>query len=115
MKDFPAALSKVHGQGLSKPVVVVVCQHWVHHLRECLQANVSKVFVACRVNDPAQEKWQASELASMTDAFFPLKFGKVEVEWCLEQLRLWWLTRGDGPEDDSEPDSPSDSPSEPED
>jgi len=41
------------------------------------------------------------------DAFLPFKFGRREVEWCLELLRLWWLTRGDGPADVDESDAES--------
>jgi len=50
-----------------------------------------------------------AEMAAYFDAFLPSKFRKNDVEWCVKLLRLWWLTRGDGPKDphseSSEPES----------
>lgn len=47
-------------------------------------------------------KMGVAEMAAYFDAFLPSKFSKRDVEWSFELLRLWWLTRGDGPVDPQE-------------
>lgn len=64
-------------------------------------------FVVCTSVD--SERIGASTAVDNFHVFMPRTFMPSDVKWCLEFCRLWWLTRGDGPQadEDSEADSVS--------
>jgi len=67
-------------------------------------------FVVCTSVD--SDRIGNSQAVEHYHAFLPRAFAPSDVKWCLEFCRLWWLTRGDGPqpkeeEEDAEEDSGS--------
>jgi len=105
-------LAKMQEKASQSPVVLVMRQQWTENtkrvLDESLEGKKDQPFLICCSESEDFENTKVSEAVLYFDAFLPFKFGKREVEWCLELLRLWWLTRGEGPEEvDSESDPPS--------
>lgn len=62
-------------------------------------------FIVCTSVD--SERVGASPAVRNFHAILPRAFTKADVKWCLELCRLWWLTRGDGPANDSDSGSES--------
>lgn len=67
-------------------------------------------FVVCTSVD--SDRIGATAAVEHFHAFLPKTFAQGDIKWCLELCRLWWQTRGDGPDvegdEDSEVDSASD-------
>jgi len=103
------ALSKAQEEVSQRPLVLILMEHgWAvkfHKMEWAVKSHQLKrqPFIIYTPDVDAQllGKSGVEEMASYFDAFLPLKFGKNDVELCVTLLRLWWLTRGDGPQDAS--------------
>jgi len=124
MDELKVVLANAQDEVCQRPLMVVLMkQQWATKIRQMVDesegAGSSKrqPFIVCCIN-VAQEARGATllegpgcEVAQYCDVFLPFNFGKREIAWVLEVLRLWWLTRANGPaepEADSESDPPSD-------
>lgn len=99
----------------SRPLVVLLgIERWAQSIRTFVdEAKVGQCprrrepFVVCTSVD--SDRIGGKSAVEHFDAFLPTRRSKADVKWCLEFCRLWWLTRGDGPELDGDEDSVPDS------
>jgi len=99
-----------------RPLVILLgTVGWAQRIRSYMDdAKLSSAarrepFVVCTSVD--SERIMATAAVDHFHAFLPKTFSQADVKWCLEFCRLWWQSRGDGPEldgvgdeDDSDPD-----------
>lgn len=93
---------------LGKEAWAILIKHFVEGLKAGSQLR-REPFVVCTSVD--SERIGASTAVENFHAFLPRTFVPSDVKWCLEYCRLWWLTRGEGPQADH--DSVADSASQP--
>jgi CheY-like chemotaxis protein len=107
-EELVEALATAQSEGDSmKPLMVVLMRHkWAAKMREHLseaaaEGNKRQPFIIFWMDSAAMAATEMTALEQYCDAFLPFHFTTRDVEWCLELFRLWFLTRGSGPCDDS--------------
>mmetsp|Transcript_260 Transcript_260/g.786 ORF Transcript_260/g.786 Transcript_260/m.786 type:complete len:259 (+) Transcript_260:384-1160(+) len=97
------ALIEAQEKDHTRPLIILLGKEsWAKSIYHYIETNKGKAtvkrepFVVCTsVNS---DRIGASSAVDHFHAFLPRTFGQADVKWCLEFCRLWWLTRGDGPQ-----------------
>lgn len=89
-----------------RPLVILLGKEaWAASIRSFVDALKGEnqlrrePFVVCTSVD--SDRIGTSTAVDNFHAFLPRMFTHADVKWCLEFCRLWWLTRGDGPQADN--------------
>lgn len=103
VEELLEALTTAQAGDRSRPLVVLLgCAPWAPRIRSLMEsvpaATRRDPFVMCTSVD--SDRICASPAVQHFHAFLPRSFGQADVRWCIELCRLWWLTRGDGPQDE---------------
>jgi len=98
------ALAEAQDKDATRPLIILLGKDaWAKSIYNYIESNKAKSgaakrdpFVVCTSVNSACIG--TSTAAEHFHAFLPRTFGQSDVKWCLELCRLWWLTRGDGPQ-----------------
>jgi len=121
-EELMTSLAEAQSGDARRPLVVLLgTELWAPRIRQFVEeAKMAQCrrrrepFVVCTSVD--SDRIGTTSAVEQFHAFLPKTFSPADVKWCLEFCRLWWQTRGDGPELDkgdgdddsaSEPDSAS--------
>eukprot|EP00928_Gymnodinium_smaydae_P032480 TRINITY_DN23511_c0_g1_i1.p1 TRINITY_DN23511_c0_g1~~TRINITY_DN23511_c0_g1_i1.p1 ORF type:complete len:361 (+),score=74.79 TRINITY_DN23511_c0_g1_i1:79-1161(+) len=111
VEELLEMLADAQAQDRTRPLIVLLGQvSWMQEIRSFLDGEgeerptiTREPFLVCTSVD--SDRISASPAIKDFHAFMPCTFGQQEAEWCIEFLRLWWLTRGDGHQEDSDAES----------
>lgn len=102
--DLVSKLGAAQNGDVNRPLVVLLgTVSWAPRIRTFVdeaKANQCRrrrePFVVCTSVD--SDRIGSTSAVENFHAFLPKTFSQQDVQWCLEFCRLWWQTRGDGPE-----------------
>jgi len=103
-EDLLGAVQEAQDGSHHRPLVVLLGKvSWAGRVSNGDARNMKRrdPFVVCTSVD--SDRLQPS--LQQFHAFMPATFSRADVDWCLEFCRLWWLTRGDGPDVESDNES----------
>jgi len=111
-EELMEALSEAQEKNAMRPLMILLGKEsWAKAIYSFVEQGKGtsckrEPFVVCTSVD--SDRVGTSAAVEHFHAFLPRTFGQADVKWCLEFCRLWWLTRGEGPQAKGDADDGSD-------
>jgi len=100
-EELMEAIEEAQEGDLGRPLVILLGKEiWAQPIKDFVdkrrESNTLKrePFVICTSVD--SDRIGTTKSVELFHAFLPGTTSQADVKWCLEYLRRWWLTRGDG-------------------